>query len=167
MWNFSKVTSRKIIIGLQNVDSLCLEPCWMLLLILHTTHSLMLCTDSWLILTHCDIHVLIIRLFFVYILFYLILTQVNSGELKTLHKDLRVYVNAYAFYALTPKLRAVRTLPVNCKCSLGILLLHRAFRWFNYFHTPTYALVSYIIKLVLIIYIKTLYSLTAATCFDT
>jgi hypothetical protein len=34
------------------------------------------------------------------------------------------------------------------------LLLHRAFRWFNYFHTPTYALVSYIIKPALIIYIK-------------
>jgi hypothetical protein len=38
---------------------------------------------------------------------------------------------------------------------------------FNYFHTPTYALVSYIIKSALIIYIKTLYSLIAPTCFDT
>jgi hypothetical protein len=37
----------------------------------------------------------------------------------------------------------------------------------NYFHTPTYALVSYIIKSALIIYIKTLYSLIAPTCFDT
>jgi hypothetical protein len=48
-----------------------------------------------------------------------------------------------------------------------LLLLHHAFRWFSYFHTPTYALVSYTIKLALIIYIKTLYSLTAPTCFDT
>jgi hypothetical protein len=37
---------------------------------------------------------------------------------------------------------------------------------FNYFHAPTYALVSYIIKPALIIYIKTLYSLIAPTCFD-
>jgi hypothetical protein len=36
-----------------------------------------------------------------------------------------------------------------------------------YFHTPTYALVSYIVKSALIIYIKTFYSLTAPTCFDT
>jgi hypothetical protein len=36
----------------------------------------------------------------------------------------------------------------------------------NYFHTPTYALVSYITKSDLIIYIKTLYSLIASTCFD-
>jgi hypothetical protein len=28
-----------------------------------------------------------------------------------------------------------------------LLLLHRAFRWFKYFHTPTYALVAYIIKI--------------------
>jgi hypothetical protein len=37
----------------------------------------------------------------------------------------------------------------------------------HYFHTPTYALVSYIIKSALIIYIKTLYSLIAPRCFDT
>jgi hypothetical protein len=41
------------------------------------------------------------------------------------------------------------------------------FTEFNYFYTPTYALVSYAIKTALIVYIKTLYSLTAPTCFDT
>jgi hypothetical protein len=34
------------------------------------------------------------------------------------------------------------------------------------FRTPIYALVPYIIKSALIIYIKTLYSLIAPTCFD-
>jgi len=35
-----------------------------LLNILHTTYSLMLCRDSWLILTQGDTHVFMIRLFF-------------------------------------------------------------------------------------------------------
>jgi hypothetical protein len=67
-----------------------------LLNILHATHCLMLCRDSCLILTQCDTHVLIIRNFFSlhFILFYLILTQENSGELKTLRKEKSVYVNA-------------------------------------------------------------------------
>jgi hypothetical protein len=41
-------------------------------------------------------------------------------------------------------------------------LLHRAFRRFKYIHTPTYALVSYIIKS-----LKHCMHLSAPTCFDT
>jgi hypothetical protein len=55
------------------------------------------------------------------------------------------------------KLDVQNTLFFQTLCSPNIL-------WkFNYFHTPTYALVSYIIKSALIIYIKTLYSLIAPT----
>jgi hypothetical protein len=45
---------------------------------------------------------------------------------------------------------------------MSLLLLQRAFRLFNYFHTPTYALVSQIIKS-----LKHFIHLTAPTCFDT
>jgi hypothetical protein len=44
-----------------------------------------------------------------------------------------------------------------------LLLLHRAFRWFNYFHTPTYALLSYSNKSALIITLKHLFTYSSYT----
>jgi hypothetical protein len=39
------------------------------------------------------------------------------------------------------RMRIVTWLRIGQTCPLTLLLLHRAFRWFNHFFTPTYALI--------------------------
>jgi hypothetical protein len=64
-------------------------------------------------------------------------SQITSFEFTTLKYNLISSINKY--FRFTHYRDFILT---NGNCiNILLLLLHRAFRWLNYFHTPTYALV--------------------------